>query len=148
MSKGKNIFIDTNILLDFLLKREPYDQHARNLLEIGIQENTIQISSLSVHICMYILKPSRDSAEWKNLQNFFNNIHLLNLTEEEIYKSLELRFHDFEDSLQFYTATKHSDIIVTRNYRDFRKLKALTGKKIPVYTAKQAGTQLTHISMH
>ena len=57
----------------------------------------------------------------------------INLDEDIIEAALNSEFNDFEDALQYYSATSipAMEIILTRNSKDFTK------SKIPVYTPVQ-----------
>lgn len=44
----KNVLIDTNVILDFLMKREGFFEDARNVLALGYNKcYTLYLSSLS-----------------------------------------------------------------------------------------------------
>jgi len=65
--------------------------------------------------------------------NFLKNLRLLvtvlNVDDSIIHKALESDFNDFEDAIQYFTATENNmDCIITRNVCDYKK------SIIPVYT--------------
>jgi predicted nucleic acid-binding protein len=65
--------------------------------------------------------------------DFLKNLRLLltvlNVDDLIIHKALESDFNDFEDAIQYFTATENSmDCIITRNVADYKK------SAIPVYT--------------
>ena len=60
-------------------------------------------------------------------------VHIAGVNEEEIYLALKLDWNDFEDAVQYSSATTlKADCIVTRNPLDYKE------SKIPVYTPNEA----------
>lgn len=53
----KNVLIDTNVILDFLMKREGFFEDARNVLALGYNKcYTLHLSSLSFSNIAYIAR--------------------------------------------------------------------------------------------
>lgn len=53
------IFLDTNILVDFLVDRKPWSDSAIEIFRHALTENiTLYTSSISVTNCAFILRPS------------------------------------------------------------------------------------------
>ncbi len=124
-----NVFFDTNVVLDLLEDRKPFAKQITEIFEkLGLEN--IFVSALSAHICMYLLRPKPGSSKWKYLKDFFGQINIVPITKNSVNFSFEMDVHDFEDSLQYLGATTFCDTIITRNIKDFRKLKA----KIPTST--------------
>ena len=56
----KNVLIDTNVILDFLMKREGFFEDARNVLALGYNKcYTLYLSSLSFSNIPKIRKQSQ-----------------------------------------------------------------------------------------
>lgn len=56
----KNVLIDTNIILDFLMKREGFFEDARNVLALGYNKcYTLYLSSLSFSNIAYIIRKTK-----------------------------------------------------------------------------------------
>lgn len=90
-------------------------------------------SSLSYATASYILA-KYDTAEnvTGKLRKFATLCHISGVDEHTVSNALYSDFSDFEDALQFYSAVAvGSDIIVTRNKKDFDK------SCIPVFTPKE-----------
>lgn len=114
-------FIDTNILLDILLEREGYKDAAAILLCQKEQKCSLYLSSLTMANIAYILRKKFKGVELYNALNrlkaFFK---IVDLTALNVESALELQANDFEDALQYFSATNvQADVIVTRNEKDF-----------------------------
>lgn len=131
----KKLFIDTNIVIDLLAKRQPFYSEAASIFSLadkGIIE--LSISALTFVNANYILLKGRKPDEAKSiLRKLKLIIKVLPLDDKIIGLALnENLFKDFEDGLQYFTATENGqDLIITRNLKDFAK------SGIPVMTAEQ-----------
>jgi predicted nucleic acid-binding protein len=131
----KRIFVDTNIILDLLSKREPFYQESADLFSLADKKVIeIYISSLSIANTNYTLTRLTNSESAKViLRKLRLIVNILALDDKVIGLALnDNSFADFEDGLQYFTAIENNiDTIVTRNLKDFK------AAKIPVLTAKQ-----------
>jgi predicted nucleic acid-binding protein len=128
----ENIFVDTNIIIDLLAKREPFYKDAQDLFTLSDKkEIQLCISSLSFANTYYsIVKHHKDIDAKKYLAKFKVLVKVLPLEDKAIELALASNFNDFEDGLQYFVAMDNeSDIIITRNKKDFKN------SKIPVMTA-------------
>ena len=128
------VFVDTDIILDLLSNREPFYIHSANLFSAA-DKNEIQlcVSSLSFANLNYILSKqySADQAR-KKLLKFKTLVSVLSVTDKIIDLALSSDFKDFEDGMQYFTATENSiKILLTRNLKDFKSA------QISVQTAEQ-----------
>lgn len=121
----KHIFLDTNVVIDFLADRRPFSIDAARLFDLAIEGKTkIYISAVSYNNIYYILRQSLTSnATIKLLAELADMTEIADVTNEVIRKSLKTDFKDYEDAIQYYCALNVPDIelIVTRNTKDFRK---------------------------
>ena len=128
------VFVDTNIVLDLLTKREEFYKEAQGLFTLS-DNNTIElyISSLTFANTHYLLtKQFKASEARKILIRFKVLVRVLPVDDKIIELALASDFNDFEDAIQYYTAIENKlNVIVSRNKKDF-KLSAL-----PVFTAKE-----------
>jgi predicted nucleic acid-binding protein len=131
----RRVLLDTNIIIDLLAKREPFDQDARKLFSLADKEKvSLFVSALSIANVSYVLLKKRKPDDAKLILRKLNLLlRILSLDEKVINLALnDNEFHDFEDGLQYYTALENNiEIIVTRNLKDFEN------SKIPVMTAGQ-----------
>lgn len=119
----KKVFIDTNIMMDFLLEREPWVYQTASLLSKSQrQEITVYCCSLSFSTAIYMMHKYKYSREeiitkLKGIRQFLD---IVNVGAEIIDNMLNSKFKDLEDSIQYYSAvTCSADVIVTRNIKDF-----------------------------
>ena len=131
----KKVFIDTNIIVDLLAKREPFYEEAAMLFTLADkQQVNLSVSALTFANTNYILSQSLKPEEVRQiLRKLKLIVQVLCINEKIIGLSLnDNDFRDFEDAVQYYTALENdTDIIITRNLKDFQKA------KLPVLTAAQ-----------
>lgn len=131
----KNLFIDTNIVLDLLGRREPFYQDAAQLFSLADRGKIkLYISSLTIANSHYVLSKLTSAKEARTiLVKFKVLVVVLDLSDKIIELALnDDSFSDVEDSIQYYTAIENDmDILITRNLKDFKSA------KIPVMTADQ-----------
>ncbi|PIY10699.1 MAG: DNA-binding protein [Flexibacter sp. CG_4_10_14_3_um_filter_32_15] len=121
----KHVFLDTNVILDFITKREPHTIYAKPIFELANNnELMIYTSAVSLSNCFYILERSykKERSEIKKVfKKLLQILHVTNLSEGNVLEALNSNFEDFEDALQNYSAINISDlsIIITRDKSDF-----------------------------
>ena len=141
----ENIFVDTNIIIDLLAKRDLFYKDAQALFTLSDKkEIQLCISSLSFANAYYsIVKHHKDIDAKKFLAKFKVLVKVLPLEDKAIELALASDFNDFEDGLQYFIAMDNeSDIIITRNKKDFKnaKIPVMTaGEYIRRYTPSQKG---------
>ena len=123
------ILIDTNILLDVIVKREPYFTDSEKIISMCV-ENKINgcIASHSVINIFYILRKSHTSKERRKiLLDLCKIFDVINIDKHKMINALENeRFDDMEDCLQSECANSYqANYIITRNVKDFSESKIL-----------------------
>ena len=135
----ENIFIDTNIVIDLLAKREPFYRDAQDLFTLADKsEVKLFISSLTFANAYYsIVRHHKEVDAKKYLSKFKVLVTILSLDDKAIELALASDFKDFEDGLQYFIAMDNqADVIITRNKKDFKN------SKIPVMTAGEYRSKL------
>lgn len=130
----KKIFIDSDIILDLLAKREPHYIYSAKLFTLIDQQRFIAYTSPIVFANLhYLLKKSTShSSALKNLRKLKTFINILPVDERVIEQSLNSEFNDFEDAIQYFTAVNNGiKLLLTRNKVDYKK------SKIPIATAEE-----------
>ncbi len=125
------LFLDTNVMLDFLGEREPFYLSSAKIATLADKRKlTINVSALSFATVSYFLTKYEGVNKAKEKLRKFKVIsEICELDELIIEKGLNSDFSDFEDSLQYFSALRaECDIIITRNGKDFKK------SQIPVMT--------------
>ena len=127
----KKLFLDTNIVVDLLDRREPFCHDAVKLFTMAYNKKVQLIVSPMTYATASFLLHRHGSEGVRNLLSNFRQLsHVATTNERIIDDSLASRFNDFEDAMQYYTALKaKADVIITRNGKDF------THSKLPVMTA-------------
>jgi predicted nucleic acid-binding protein len=127
------VFIDTDIILDVLAKREPHFKFAAHLLSLAdTGKIKIGVSSLTFSNLNYMLSKQFGSAEARKvLVRFKTLVQVLTVNDKIIELALGSNFKDFEDAIQYYCAINNNyKTLLTRNLKDYK------AAKIPVMTAE------------
>jgi len=126
-----SVFLDANIVLDFLLKRKDYED-ARKVMVLVLEKKIKAFISPSIlHIVSYWLTKAYGSAKSKDLLLLLlSDVRIIDANQEVVNLTLTSQIDDIEDALQYYTALHHKiDFFVSRD-RKFHE-QALT--LLPVY---------------
>ena len=128
----KRLFIDTNVLVDLVCRREPFFQETKRLFALAYSNRIcIGISALSYINTVYIAKKYGYSAKEviDNLNKIASFTTITHLEEITIKDAMNCGWNDFEDAVQYHSSVPFAaNYIITRNPKDFSK------SNIPVYT--------------
>ena len=131
----KKLFVDTNIVIDLLSRREPFFEEAAELFSLADKNQVeLSVSSLTIANTSYALLRQMDSNKAKSvLRKLRLILNILPLDDKIIALALnDETFSDLEDGLQYFTAIEEEqELIITRNLKDFKD------SKLPTMTAKQ-----------
>lgn len=117
------LFLDTNVLLDFISRRGAFFENAEKVLDFCARtENSAYIASVSVTNCFYILRKEFPLKTTKNI--FYELLQILDVADAPKHLILSALqndgFSDFEDCIQAHAADfVRADYIITRNARHF-----------------------------
>jgi predicted nucleic acid-binding protein len=129
-----NVFIDTDIILDLIQKRDPFYQEALEIFSLA-EENKIKahVSPLIYSNLFYILRKAESRRfAIQILTQIKAIVTIVTIDEKIIELALSSDFKDFEDAIQYYAALDSNlDYLLTRNKSDYKE----TG--ILVCTAKE-----------
>jgi predicted nucleic acid-binding protein len=121
---SKKVFIDTDIILDLLCKREPFYDAAAEVFTLGDMEKIeLVTTSLVFANVFYILRKLLGIEKAKELLRKLRiMISVVPVEEKTVDLALNSKFSDFEDGLQYYTARENKiGIILTRNVKDYKE---------------------------
>lgn len=129
------VLIDTNVVLDYILNREPYSESARKIVA-ACEKRKISgcIAEHTVSNMFFILRKVYTIAERKEILLAVCTLFDVECVDTgKIQNALKNdEFDDFEDCLQMECAKEyHADYIVTRNVADF------SGSDIPCVEPEQ-----------
>ncbi len=127
------LFLDTNIVIDLLDKREPFYKDAVRLFTMAYYKQVeLIVAPITYTTASYLLRHHGSEGVRNLLANFRQLSHIATIDERIIDDSLASQFVDFEDAVQYYSAIKsQADIIITRNRDDF------VHSRIPVMSASE-----------
>jgi len=117
--------LDTNILLDFMLSREPHNTDAQKLMLLGyVKEAELWVSGAQINDLFYVLtdggKPALNDSAKQSLKKLRQCVHIYKVGEPEVDATLNSNWTDLEDACLYHSALNlKADFIVTRNQKDF-----------------------------
>lgn len=125
------VFLDTNVLMDVLLERQPFVAEAQRLwflAERGKIEGTV--SALSFPNVYHVVRRTRGpDMAMKMLKAMRDTFRIVGCDEQIVHQAMDARFADFEDALQYFSALRVNAVcMVSRNPRHFPK------SSLPVFT--------------
>lgn len=120
----KNIFIDTNILVDIFANRTPFIKNSLKIYNFGIQKKiALYTSSNTISTIHYILKKSISEEKTRiAIEHILTHITIIPVDITILRKSLKSNHKDFEDAVQIISAQSIIDMncIVTRDLKDYK----------------------------
>jgi len=118
------VFVDTDIILDLLTRREPFYAAAAQLFSMVERgEQKACVSSLTFANLFYILRKELSAPKAiEVLKKLRQLVTVLPVDDRIVALALDGSFTDFEDALQYQTAlSKGIACLITRNTKDYRK---------------------------
>lgn len=120
----KDLFVDTNILIDILAHREPFHREAIRLFEQADKKQVrLHTTATSITTAWYMLnKFAEAKIARKAIAGLMNYIHIIPISQRAVGMAIRSDFRDLEDGVQHFAALEAGNIeaIITRNLRDFR----------------------------
>ena len=117
----KKILVDTNVVLDILLKRQDYPN--AKVVYLLAEENKIAcyISASAITDIFFLAKGTLGKKVTKiAMKDILQVFKPAAVTDSHIYQALDLDWDDFEDSVQYIVGESFAaDYIITRNTKDY-----------------------------
>jgi len=117
------ILIDANIILDYLIPRQPFTDIANKVLHLCVQQKCSgYMAGHTITNIFYILRKQLSASERKDmLIKLCEFIEVAGIQKKEVIDALTNEdFDDLEDCLQVECAkTVNADYIITRDITDF-----------------------------
>jgi predicted nucleic acid-binding protein len=133
------VLVDTNLVLDVLLGREPFVVEALELFE-WIESGQIEatIAATTITNIFYILRKAENRDVALNaITRVLQGFALTPVTRQTIELALQQPTQDFEDGVQIACAEQAQvNAIITRNPRDFAHI------QIPVWSVAELRSHL------
>jgi predicted nucleic acid-binding protein len=127
-----DLFIDTDVIIDFLIDRKPHSREAAIIFTL-IEQKKLKgyVSSLTFSNLYYVLrKVEPHNKVISKLDSISRMLTILKVDQQTIKDAIVSGFSDFEDSIQYNCALdyKKIDVLITRNTKDYKN------SEIPVMT--------------
>jgi predicted nucleic acid-binding protein len=130
---NKKIFIDSDIILDLLAERENY-RAAAKIFSLAYKKAIELYTSAVILANVFYLLRKKDGNEKakKSLKDLRIFVKILPINENIVDITLNSKFSDFEDGLQYFTARENNiSILITRNTKDYKE------KEIIIQTSEE-----------
>lgn len=122
--KDMIVLVDTNVIMDFMMKREPYAEDAIRIIDLcNRKQLTGYIAAHTISNLFYILRKDFTVSQRKEMLTALCGIfEISGIDRSKILAALDNQgFTDFEDCLQMECALEiGAEYIITRNTSDFR----------------------------
>ncbi len=132
---ANKILIDTNVLIDYLLEREPFFEDAKDVI-LSCADGKVKgcIAAHSIPNMFFILRKDYGAKERREvLSNLCSIFDVEGIDKVKLVSGLANEdFSDFEDCLQMECAKSYgADYIITRNISDYAtsEIKAIMPKE-------------------
>lgn len=134
------VYVDTNILIDYVCQRGEFADAANRLVALGYMGKVkLLTSALSYVTAMFVAhKYGRDNVK-DALLTVSKFVEILDLKATTVVEMLSFGWKDYEDATQNHTALlADADCIVTRNKKDFKD------SSLAIYTADELFEEFTN----
>ncbi|MFG0249803.1 MAG: type II toxin-antitoxin system VapC family toxin [Phycisphaeraceae bacterium JB051] len=121
---SKRLFIDTNILLDHLLDRQPFADDATEIWSMSERGQMVGcVSAISFNFVYYIVRhASNERTAKRAIKSLRDIFEIVEVDAQIINQAIDSGFKDFEDGIQHACAVRAgAQAIITRNLADFKK---------------------------
>ena len=118
------VFLDTNVILDFLSRREPFYTPSDELWAMAeTGKLRAYVSVISFNNVYYLLRKSLGEAKARAaLSSMLKVVHAVKVDVAVIEQALASQMRDFEDAIQHVCARDAGvDYLITRDPRDFHR---------------------------
>jgi predicted nucleic acid-binding protein len=118
-----NAVIDTNIIIDAIIAREPFKEKSQEIIRsVSKREFKGAITASTITDIYYIANKFFKDREKtiSEIKKLFVLFDIITVTKEDCLRAFETKIQDYEDSLLSVCAVKwKADFIITRNSTDF-----------------------------
>ncbi|MEY4273832.1 MAG: tRNA(fMet)-specific endonuclease VapC [Bacteroidota bacterium] len=118
------VFVDTDICIDLLSGRQPFNTTAEKLFSFAdLEKLELYVSALTFSNIDYVLRSQYSSSHSRQIiARFKTLVNVLSVESKTIDLAIASDFNDFEDAIQHACALENNiPVILTRNIKDFKK---------------------------
>jgi predicted nucleic acid-binding protein len=117
------VILDTNVVLDVLLKRIPHFEKSSLVLLLSEKKLIDGFVSASAITDIFFLTNATyhdKKMSMDLLKNLLKTVSIASVTGEEIHRAVALNWSDFEDAVQYSAGEKiQADYIITRDSKGY-----------------------------
>lgn len=136
------VFVDTNVLIDVIAKRQPFYADSAKIWTLAEQGRiTGVVSAISFNNIYYIVRRLENSKTARRaLQLLRDTFEAAACDQAVLNQAIDAKFKDFEDAVQYVSAIRASaECLVSRNPSDFP-----AAQGCPVLTPAEFLSTLSH----
>lgn len=131
-----DLLIDSNVILDYILEREPFFDMAEKILNLSDNRNdiTLNVSASAVTDINYIAYRTlkNQNLVYNLVKKVLSMVKIATVSEKEIIDAINLNWKDFEDAVQYSVALSNGMYaVVTRNMKGFSQ------SEVKIYTPEE-----------
>lgn len=119
----KKVFLDSDVIIDFLTNRLPFSIESKKLFYFG-KEKKIELytSPLVLSNIFYVIgKLENEKQALTKVNLLLSLLKITTISQSTVDKAKNSKFTDFEDALQNYSASEFNiQILCTRNIKDYK----------------------------
>lgn len=119
-----NLFIDSDVVIDFFIDREPHANPSSEIFELREQGKVkLYLSAISINNIYYIVRKFLGHKKTLEvIELLIEMTEIIGTNNKEIIQALQNNFSDYEDSVQYSTALaiNNIDAIIIHNIKDYR----------------------------
>ena len=117
------VLLDTNVVLDFILKRPPFDIDAKEILVCAARKQiTVYVSPITPINAFYKTRKEKGKGiAFQAIEKLLKIVHIAKSNNTIYQNALSINFNDYEDAVQHECAVAENlDAMVTRNVKDYK----------------------------
>lgn len=121
----KNIFIDANVILDFLDNTRLFHDYSKNAYAFLLQNNYNLFTSCDLITTIYYVNSKKDKKQAVlNIQAINKTLKIIEFSNKEVEEACSLilqddEFKDLEDTIQYIIAKKYKCDLIISNDKNF-----------------------------
>lgn len=123
--KINNVLIDSDIILDYFLDRQPFSENSSKILALcDTGRLNGFVTGIAIANIYYVLRKEHKSKTiLQGIKVLLAFLDVIKVDKGIILKAIDSEFSNFEDALQNFSADSNSSInaIITRNIKDYKK---------------------------
>ena len=129
----KKVFLDTNFIMDLLVRGPEYSIDAKRVLDEGtIKDFQFYVSFLSIANFAYINRKVEKKRLKENIELMCDLFIIIPNDKNNLIQAWDYEPQDYEDALQYSSALSNKcDCIITRNESDY------SFSKIPIWSPSE-----------